>query len=121
MPYDEKLAERLRQILANRAGVIEQRMFGGLCFLLKGNMLCGVHRERLMFRVGKEQDREALNRPGARSMDITCKPMAGFVFVDPGVCDKKTLGHWVELAEKFVGALLPKIKKTPREPAPREP
>jgi TfoX/Sxy family transcriptional regulator of competence genes len=53
MLYDEKLAERLRHVLADRESVTEQRMFGGLCFLLQGNMLCGVHRERLMFRVGK--------------------------------------------------------------------
>lgn len=121
MPYDEKLAEQLRHVLASRAGVIEQRMFGGLCFLLRGNMLCGVHRERLMFRVGKEQDQEALSRPGARPMDITGRPMAGFVFVDPSVCDEKALGRWVELAEKFVETLPPKTKQTTREPASRSP
>lgn len=110
MPYDEGLAARLRQVLAGCAGVTETRMFGGLCFLLQGNMLCGVHRERLMFRVGKAQHAEALARPGARPMDITGKPMAGFVFVDPDACDKKALSGWVELAGKFVGTLPPKEK-----------
>lgn len=110
MPYDEKLADRLRHVLGGRVGITEQRMFGGLCFLLKGNMLCGVHRERLMFRIGKAQDAEALARPGARPMDITGKPMAGFVFVDPVACDKQALVRWVELSERFVGPLPAKPK-----------
>lgn len=108
VPYEENLAERLRGMLTGRVGVSEKRMFGGLCFLLQGNMLCGVHRETLMFRVGKEQHAEALARAGARPMDITGKPMAGFVFVDPSACEKSALGRWVALAEKFVGTLPPK-------------
>lgn len=117
MAYDEKLAERLRQILAERGSVTEQRMFGGLCFLLNGNMLCGVNKDRLMFRVGKEQDAEALSRPGARPMEITGKPMAGFVFVDISACDKKALGGWVKLAEGYVGTLPPKVRKTQEKSA----
>ena len=112
MSSDDKLAERVRQVLAERAAITEQKMFGGLCFLLNGNMLCGVHRDRLMFRVGKDQNDAALSRPGARPMDITGKPMAGFVFVDPGACDKKALGRWVELAAKYVETLPQKIKTT---------
>lgn len=108
MPYDEKLADQLRRLLTGRPGISEKRMFGGLCLLLQGNMLCGVHRETLIFRVGKEQHGEALSRAGARPMDITGKPMAGFVFVEPGACDKNALGRWVALAEKFVGTLPPK-------------
>lgn len=110
MPFDEEIAEHLRQVLADHASVREQRMFGGLCFMLNGNMLCGVHRETLMFRVGKAQHEAALARPGARPMDITGKPMAGFVFVDPSECGQQALHSWVTLAETFVGALPPKVK-----------
>jgi TfoX/Sxy family transcriptional regulator of competence genes len=117
MPYDEKLADKLRRTLNTRPGITEQRMFGGLCFLLRGNMLCGINGERLMFRVGKAQDAEALSRPGARPMDITGKVMAGFVFVDSRACDGRAIGRWIDLAEKYVGALPDKIKKTPRSPA----
>ena len=78
--------------------------------MLSGNMLCGVDRARLMFRVGKGQAAEALSRPGARPMDITGKPMAGFVFVDPAQCDAPALKGWIELAENYVGTLPPKKK-----------
>lgn len=106
MSYDEKLAGRLRERLALRAGMSERRMFGGLCFLLHGNMLCGVVGEHLMFRVGKEKDQEALARPGARPMDFTGKAMAGFVFVDPTACpDPIHLDGWVDLAADHVAGL----------------
>ncbi len=110
MPYDEKLAQQLRQALSTRAGVSEQRMFGGLCFLLHGNMLCGVNRERLMFRVGKEQDAVALARPGARPMNFTGRTMPGFVFVDSAQLEPRALLQWVELAASYVGALPAKEK-----------
>lgn len=105
MPYNETIAERLRDVLRQRVEIREQRMFGGLCFMLNGNMLCGVHRETLMFRVGKEQEATALARPGARPMDITGRPMAGFVLVDPKACDKNALRTWVALAENYAGTL----------------
>ena len=89
-------------------------MFGGMCFTLNGNMLCGVDRARLMFRVGKDQYADAVARPGARPMDITGKPMAGFVFVDPAKCDARTLKSWIILAESYVAALPLKKKKKAR-------
>lgn len=111
MPFDEGLAQRLREALGGRRGLSEQRMFGGLCFLLHGNMLCGVHRERLMFRVGKEQEEEGLSLPGARPMDITGKPMAGFLFVDPEACDEADVARFVTMAARYVGALPAKGEK----------
>lgn len=80
-------------------------MFGGVCFLLRGNMLCGSAREGFMFRVGKEQDGAALARPGARPMDFTGKKFAGFVWVDPESCDARALRRWIAMAERFVGGL----------------
>ncbi len=110
MAHDEALAQRVRRALANHTGVSETRMFGGICFMMNGNMLCGVDRARLMFRVGKEQAAEALSQPGARPMDITGKPMAGFVFVDPTQCDPSALKAWIDLAVNYVGKLPQKGK-----------
>jgi TfoX/Sxy family transcriptional regulator of competence genes len=109
--YDEALALRVRSALADRKNIDETKMFGGICFMLNGNMLCGVDRARLMFRVGKDQAAEALSRPGARPMDITGKPMTGFVFVDPAKCDARQLKSWIALGENYVGALPAKNKK----------
>ena len=111
MAYDEALALRVRRALADRTNIGETKMFGGICFMLNGNMLCGVDRARLMFRVGKDQAIEALSRAGARPMDITGKPMAGFVFVDPAQCDSRQLKSWIAFAANYVGALPAKKKK----------
>ena len=101
---NEALAGRLRTALAGKKGVSEKRMFGGVCFLLRGNMLCGTGKSDFMFRVGKSQDGEALARPGARPMDITGREMPGFVWVDPA-CDARALKRWIAFAERYVGAL----------------
>ena len=111
MAYDADLAQRLRAAMPAGGRVSEVRMFGGLCFMLNGNMLCGVHKSELIFRVGKEQHTAALVRPGARPMDITGRPMAGFVFVDPARCDRRRLESWVALAGAYVGRLPVKQRK----------
>jgi TfoX/Sxy family transcriptional regulator of competence genes len=98
----------LRAALAGRKNVSEKRMFGGICFLMRGNMLCGTGKADFMFRVGKEQDAEALSRRGARPMDITGRVMKGFVWVAPSSCDARGLLRWIELAVRYVGALPPK-------------
>jgi len=101
----EALAGRMRKALAGRRALAEKRMFGGVCFLLKGNMLCGVGDGRFMFRVGREQDAAALARPGAKPMDFTGRAMKGFVWVDPAQCDARRLRGWIAMAERYVGAL----------------
>jgi len=105
MAYDERLAGRVRRALGGRRGVSERKMFGGLCFLLDGNMLCGVARPGLMLRVGKDQEARALARAGARPMDFTGRPLRGLVWVDPAACRGRALAGWIALAERFVGAL----------------
>ena len=80
-------------------------MFGGYCWMLNGNMLCGVEVGRFMFRVGKEREAEALGRPGASPMDITGKPMRGFVWVQAEHANGADLTRWIALAEQYVGAL----------------
>jgi TfoX/Sxy family transcriptional regulator of competence genes len=108
MPYDPELADRMRVQLRPRTGVVEKKMFGGYCWMLHGNMLCGVEVGRFMFRVGAAQEAEALARPGARPMDITGKPMKGFVWVDAREADGAPLEAWIELAARYVGSLAPK-------------
>jgi TfoX/Sxy family transcriptional regulator of competence genes len=108
MPYDPELAQRLRTALQPRAGMLEKKMFGGYCWMLNGNMLCGVEVGRFMFRVGPALEAEALARPGARPMDITGKPMTGFVWVAAREADGAGPEAWIELAARFVGGLPPR-------------
>lgn len=98
----------MRSALRARAGVVEKKMFGGYCWMLRGNMLCGVEVGRFMFRVGMDQETEALSRAGARPMDITGRPMKGFVWVDASQAVGKGLDDWIELAARYVGDLPPK-------------
>ena len=96
MPFDEQLAQRVRQVLKGTRGVTEKRMFGGLCFLLRGKMCCGVERDRLVVRVGAEQYAQALARPHARPMDFTGRPLKGFVYVLSAGCrTAASLKAWV--------------------------
>jgi len=106
MAYDEGLVERLREAFGNRRDIAEKKMFGGLAFMLSGNMCCGVVGETLMARVGPAQYETALSRPYAREMDFTGKAMKGFVYVDPGGIESDAdLQSWVALCETFVGSL----------------
>ena len=106
MAFSEELAERIRQGLARRKGIEEKRMFGGIGFLLKGNMLVGVWKESLIVRLGPEEGGEALKEPHVKEFDITGRPMKGWVLVAPeGVDAGEQLKGWIERAVKFVGKL----------------
>lgn len=76
MPHDPHLAERMRSALQERAGITEKNMFGGYCWTLNGNMLCGVEVGRFMFRVGKEMESAALKRRGPRRWTSRASPCA---------------------------------------------
>ena len=102
---NEALARRMRKAFAGRRNIVEKKMFGGVCFLLKGNMLCGMGEDKFMFRVGKDRDAAALARPGAKPMDITGRAMKGFVWVDPARCDARALKRGIAMAEAYVGKL----------------
>ena len=110
MAYDEGLAQRLRDYFDSQGiGVVEKKMFGGLAFMLDGNMCVGVLGETLMARVGKDRHDAALERPHARPMDFTGRPMKGFLYVDPaGYEADEALVGWVELCMAFVRTLPPK-------------
>ena len=106
MAYSEALAARVRKIIATEEGVTERQMFGGLAFMLRGNMCCGVLGEDLMLRVGPERYEDALGRAGARPMDFTGRPMTGMVYVDgKAVATGAKLRAWLEVALEFVGEL----------------
>lgn len=105
MPHDPQLAERMRSALTGRPGIAEKKMFGGYCWMLHGNMLCGVEVGRFMFRVGKALEAEALARPGASPMDITGRLMSGFVWVLADDAKDEALQAWIDLAARYVGIL----------------
>ena len=105
MPYDEMLVERVRGVLAGKA-VEERKMFGGLTFMLQGNMCCGVAGDRLMVRVGAEKYDEAFGQKHAQLMDFTGRPMKGFVFVGPeGLASDGELENWVQRGVDFALSL----------------
>jgi len=102
MPYNEKLASRVRDAFGNLRGIEEKKMMGGLTFMLKGKMCVGILKDDLMARIDPELHDRALKRKGCREMDFTGKPMRGFVFVGPaGTSTKKDLQSWVEMAIEF--------------------
>lgn len=107
MAYDDKLAEKVRGILKGKHGVTEKKMFGGLCFLHHGNMLCGVdNKGRLMIRVGADNYPKALKSKHARQMDFTGKPLKGMVYVAAeGIRSQAALRKWLEQGLSFTGSL----------------
>ena len=107
MPHDPELANRMRAALRRRTGITEKKMFGGYCWMLNGNMLCGVEVGRVMFRVGKVLEAEALARPGASPMDITGRPMRGVVWVRAEEANGMVLNAWIDLAVRYVGSMPP--------------
>src|SRR5262245_26365053 len=102
------LAERLRALLKRRKSISEKKMFGGVCFLLRNNMLCGSGRNGFMFRVGKEQHGAAAKRKGAAPVRMRGRRLEGFFWVDPGSVDARGLRSWVALSENYVAALPPR-------------
>ena len=106
MAYDEGLAQRVREALSDQDGLTEKKMFGGLCFLLNGNMCCGIVRDELMLRVGPEAFEATLARPHAREMDFTGRAMRGMVYVGvDGLEEDADLAGWLEPATAFAGGL----------------
>jgi len=107
MAYDETLAQRMRDLFESKGvPTQEKKMFGGLTFMVRGNMCVGVIGEELMIRVGKEQNDEALAQPHARPMDFTGKPMDGYVYVESeGLASDAELAEWVERGLTFNATL----------------
>ena len=109
MAYDEALAARIRSALAGEPNVTEKKMFGGVAFMLDGNMACGVTGDEIMVRVGPDDHEDALSRPHARPMDFTGRPMRGLVYIArPGFESDRDLAAWVEAGASFARSLPPK-------------
>lgn len=112
MAYSESLARRVREVLRDRRGITERKMFGGIAFMLRGHMFVGIAQDSLMARVGPENYESALGKGHVREMDFTGKPMRGYVFVGPqGVKSTAALRRWVGLCADFVATLPPKAGK----------
>ncbi|MET7481650.1 TfoX/Sxy family protein [Streptomyces sp. NPDC005538] len=106
MPYDEGLAERVRERLGTGPDITEKRMFGGIAFLHRGNMAVGVTGDDLMVRVGADATDEALARPGVRIFDMTGRPMRGWVVVaGSAVTEDDVLSGWIEEGRAFAAGL----------------
>lgn len=106
MAYDEGMAQILRDSLTDTSGIEEKKMFGGICFMLNGNMLCGVHRGGGMFRIGKAHEAAALSVDGASPLSFTKRKMGGMVDVtDDAIAGDDTREHLMALALDFVGGL----------------
>ncbi|MGW4940060.1 TfoX/Sxy family protein [Actinoplanes sp. NPDC004185] len=107
MAYDEALAERVRDRLADLPGVTDKRMFGSLAFLTDGRLTVGVTGDDLMVRVGPAAADEALARPGTRLMEMGGRRMRGWVRVDGAELDDDVLEEWLIRARDFVSTLPP--------------
>lgn len=109
MAYDEGLAQRVRELLEPYDGTSERKMFGGLAFMLRGNMCCGVLDDELMLRLSPEDAQSALREENTREMDFTGRPMKGMLFVTPpGLESDEDLAGWVDAAADFALSLPPK-------------
>ncbi|QDU93763.1 TfoX/Sxy family protein [Lignipirellula cremea] len=112
MPYDADVAALVRPFLEGQSGVEEKRMFGGVVFMLQDHMCVGVWKHWVILRLGAAAAGEALALPTIEECDITGRPMAGWVMLDPDrLDDPAELAAWVELAADFVRTLPPKPAK----------
>ncbi len=109
MAYDETLAERVRDLLDERDDLREQPMFGGLSFMVRGNLACGVLNDDLVVRLSHEDGKGGLAEPHARPMDFTGRPMRGWLYVGPAAeLDDASLESWVERSLALCLTLKPK-------------
>ena len=106
MAYDEGLAHRIRELTEEQSDVTEKKMFGGLCFLVGGNMACGIVGDELMLRVGADAYDDCLAQPHAREMDFTGRAMKGMIYVaTDGFAEDEDLAAWLERGLGFARSL----------------
>jgi len=106
MAFDEKLAQRVSSILKETPNCVERKMFGGIGYLVNGNMACGVHKDKLIVRLSETEYDQAIAMPHVGLFDITGRPMKGWITVKPGgVESDKELKRWVERGVKFANTL----------------
>ena len=107
MPFDEKLAARIRKQLGKKKGLVEKRMFGGVAFILNGNMCVGIHKDELIVRLAPEDTEQALTQKHTRIFDLSGgRTMKGWILVQPkGIATDAALGKWVTVGVKFAASL----------------
>ena len=106
MAYSESLAQRIRQNFVGRRGTTEKKLFGGVGFLIDGNLCVGIWKNSLIVRLGPEQGQAALKKPNVVPFDITGRPMKGWLMVEPdGIETDKQLAEWIRRSEEFVNTL----------------
>ena len=106
MPYDETLAANVQKLLGRRKSLAVKKLFGGVGFLLNGNVCCGVWKEYLILRLGDDVARQVLVEEHTRPFDITGRPMRGWAMVEPaGWQDPACLRRWIAWAVEFTAAL----------------
>src|SRR5918992_4732624 len=106
MAFDVALADRIRERLGKRRGVVEKKMFGGMAFLLNGNMCCGVHGDDMIVRLDPAEADEALAKRHTRVFDLTGRPMKGWILVESqGLASAAALDEWIGVATEYAGSL----------------
>jgi hypothetical protein len=105
MAYSKTLDGRTGEIISRWDNIIPKEMFGGVCYLLNGNIACGIIKDFLILRLGEEEAVLALQKPGVRLFDITGRPMKGWVMVEERACAGKKLEAWLNKAREFVAQL----------------
>lgn len=108
MAFEQDLAANVRAALADAGAVREVKMFGGIGFMLNGNLVAGASKRGLLVRVGKDHQAEALAQPGARPMVMRGRTMEGYIYVDPPAANDRAVQKWLRLAVTFVKTLQPK-------------
>lgn len=109
MAYDEALADRIQQVLTGQPGLEAKKMFGGVGYMVQGNMACGVHKDMLIVRVGPDAYEASLSYPHTRPFDMTGRAMKGWVMVEPdGFASHNELEQWVQAGLDFALTLPPK-------------
>lgn len=120
MPFDERLAERVREVMDGTRNTAEMKMFGGMGILIRGNIAVGVFGDELIVRCGPDDYEKLLAKPNAREFDITGRAMSGWLLVDPaGLKTKKQLSTWIERGVSFASTL-PAKKPKERKPRPKK-
>ena len=113
MAYSEALAQRIRDLLAGRGDVVEQKMFGGIAFMVGGRMACGPHGDRLIIRIGQDAAKRHIGEPHVKQMDFTGRVMKAFATIEPaGLRTDAQLKKWVTMAVEFAAAEGPKGPRT---------
>jgi TfoX/Sxy family transcriptional regulator of competence genes len=119
--FDETLARRVRRLLDSRPDLVEKHMFGGICFMIRGRMLCGIIDDTLMVRLDADEADRVADLPHVRPMDFTGKPMRGYLFVDAeGIGSPNALRTWVDRCVRHLESMpIKKAKSAVRRRRPR--